>query len=527
MQEREQEPEVLVTWDDRVGRIALFSLLVSFLLHVAPLGVAFLAFDLHVNTDLDVEWLQQFDTLEGVGSSGGRFVHISEVPPPVAKTPEPPPEPEPPAPEPPREDTAPEEPVKISQKSKPKAKKPPSNATVPTRDTPRSELAANTANPFEAQELPGLQRSGPADLPQMEGYGPGNAIFSALLRLDRVRDTPLEEPVRRILRVVPDYRIALENTGIDPVRDLDTMFMASAMPQYVQHTFLAVRHGLSSQELKASLDYRYTTPMAWSEYRGYDWRPLVPSSSKYQDPRRVLLARPGLAVLTRAEWFEELTNELPEDSELRAGSQAKVSMLDGLEQIERAAPDGTLLLMSAHGAVVILPGVGRLKFEASRVAIRDAAAPKVEIDITFPTKEDARKFASACPNLRDQMIASVPLLVRGTAHNILDRVTCEASDRFVAIRAAYLQNEVVSLLNLGVTFVPRPPALNQLPVAPPPRERPRIASTAGVSDAGSAEDAAQVLDAGPTEPAAVVPSEDVNSDEDETIEEAADGGTRL
>src|SRR5690606_29132133 len=130
-------------------------------------------------------------------------------------------------------------------------------------------------NPFENKELPGMRVQGPSNLPDLRGYGPGNAVFTALLRTDRLRGTRFEPSVRRMIQMVPDYRIALDNTSIDPISDLDSMFMASARPQYIQHTFLAVRHQLSEAEMQERLARRFEAELGWTRFRSFPVRDLI------------------------------------------------------------------------------------------------------------------------------------------------------------------------------------------------------------------------------------------------------------
>ncbi|MEZ4460735.1 MAG: hypothetical protein R3E66_13600 [bacterium] len=198
----------------------------------------------------------------------------------------------------------------------------------------------------------------------------------------------------------------------------------------------------------------------------------MPSNSRYQDPAPFLLAKPGLAILARPEWLPQLTNELPADSELRAGSQANVSMLDGLEQIEKAAPENTLLLMSGNGAMAILPGIGKIRFVTGKVAILNPEAPQVRIDLQLTSGADAQKFVAACPDMKKQLISGVPFLARGMVGNLVNRVRCEATDNYVNIAADYTRDEVVNILGYALAFVPRPAALSQLPV-PPPKPAPK------------------------------------------------------
>lgn len=499
------------------GRIFAASVFLSLLLHASVLVVAFLGFEVGGDFDADIEWMQSFESLEAIGhGADDRWAQLDDLdeqledePEEVEEPEEPEPEAEPeqpePEPEPEPERTEAEPDAEIAQ-ADPDAPEPQEREPVePTRE--------KTA--FDG-ELPGIDRSGPNKLPSMESYGPGNAIFSALLRLDRLRGTPFEESVRRVLEVVPDYRIALEGTTIDPVQDLDSLFMASAAPQYLQQTFLAVRHRLDEDTMRSRLDRRFGSPMQWTTYRGVQVRDLVPPDARYSDPRRIVLARDGLAIVAREEWLEQLTDPVPHDSELLKGvakDKRRGTLIDGLEQIERVAErDDTLLLMSAQGAMVILPGIGRVRFETGKVSIRDASAPTLEIDMKLGDAKSASRFAESCPNLKARMIKGVPFLARGLVRNLVDRLTCTADDNYVSVYGRYRVEELQQVLSFAVGFIPRPAALQGLPA--PPAPPPESVSDSWRPDAGAASES-EAPDAGSSDPSRapdVSPSAEASED---------------
>lgn len=495
--EESSQPGVLLTRDAaHRGKIFVFSVLASATVHATVLLLAFFAFEHSTDYDADIEWLRSFDRLEAIGhgGAGDRWASAEDLEKLEQKPKEEEAEPEEPQePEEPEETEEPEEPEKPDKPEEPQETKPEAPAaavkTAEKRELKKREKK-EPKNAFEGKELPGLDRSGPNSLPAMEGYGPGNAIFSAILRLDRLRGTPFEEPTRRVLEVVPDYRIALEGTGIDPVKDLDSLFMASAAPQYLQQTFLAVRHNLSTDAMKEKLDRRFESEIKWSKYREIPIRELVPADSRYQDPRKIILARQGLAIMTRPEWLEQLVSEIPEESEMMKGvpeEQRAGTMLDGLEQIERVAEDNdTILLMSAHGAMVILPGVGKIRFDSGKVSIRNIDAPTLDIDMRLRTAEMAKRFADSCPNLKERVIRGVPFLARGMVSNLVNRLQCKASDKFVSIHAVYKPKELEQVLNLAVAFIPRPAALQGLPPAPLPARPGPDAGSGESTDMGEA-----------------------------------------
>lgn len=505
MDMNDEQPQALRTAHTPTGRVMLVSWVLSLLAHVGVLSVAFLS--PQTDADFDVEWLQNFENMERIGH--GEFRQIEITAPRDVEEPEP--EPEVAEPEPVVEESEPEveEPEPKVEEPKPVKKTEPrpsselaAKTTEPKEPKPKPKPKKEEANPFEGESLPGTRIEGPSNLPDLKGYGPGNAVFTALLRTDRLRQTRYEPAVRKILELVPDYRIVLENTNIDPISDLDSMFMASSRPQYIQYTFLAVRHRLENEELQKRLARRYEATMEWENHKSFPVRDLIPENPHYEDPRKILL-RPGMAVMTRPEWLGQLTNPLPSESELRAGSNADVSLLDGLFQIEKAAPNDTLLLISAAGAGLNIPGIGPVKVQSARVAVSNIENPLLTIDVQFDDDAVAARFAKSCPNIRSQIVSQLPLLARGTASGFLSKLGCVAEGAYVTIKGQYTAPELEQLLGFAMLAVPQPMVLAKLPKPPPPPPPPALpAEVPGIQeDAGPGvqEGADPQIDAGKVE----------------------------
>lgn len=504
--------------------ILFWSIALSLALH--GLGAApFLIWEFAPNgQSFDTEWVQQFDDLEGIGhgANQGRWANLDDLPAPQDDAPDEPevktePEPEPkkepePKPEPkkepepePKKEPEPKADAKPEPKKEPEPKKKPAPKTdsatkAPTKtaandSTPTQKASANRG-PFRPDKpLPGLDRAGPSNIPNLKNYGPGNARVTALVRLDRVRGTLYEEGVRQIMQAVPDFRILAHSTGFDPIDDIDSFFMASAKPQYIQHTFLAVRHHKSQQEIKDVLDRRFRDPVPWEKKGEYAVRRLVPADSKYWDPRKIMLARPGLTIVGKDKWLNNIAENLPKDSPLRAepssaGQDAaapQATLLDGLAQIERAAQgDDTMVMMSAQGLVYIIPGLGRMKFEGVRLKVTNPKSPTVDVDLKFTGPDKAKKFAQSCPALRARLkkamgltggFASFATNAMGLG-DVVDKLKCRADEDYVNIHAVYTAQQVKTLANFAAPWIPRPQALNELP-PPPPRPKPAAAPDAG------------------------------------------------
>lgn len=494
------------------ARAIAWAMFASFALHMSPL-LTLLNLDIQAHApDIDTEWFGDFEELQAVGhGSNQRWAQIRapepkppEEPPPKEKQEEPPPEEikEPKEVEPPekkKQAEPPEKPKKKPSKKKPakkkpkKKKKPPKelaakktapkkaapdkNEKPPTKKTPSEKSEDknkdNETNSVVSQGPPGLDRRGPSDLPAFDNYAPGNARMSVLLRLDRLRGTPYEAPTGRLLDSVPDFRILLEDTDIDPMKDFDAIFSATADPRYIQESFMVVRHSLGEQGMKDVLGQRYARPPEWKTYRGYPIRDMVPDDIAYKDTRKVLLASQKVALVTRKEWLGTLTKDQPEDSALRPERSSeeelpKFTMLAGLEQIEEAAAEDTIAMVSVRGLYFMVPGYGRLpRFEAARLAIVGVKKPTLTIDIQFKDKAKAEKFAKDCPRIKSKLVNSIPGARFMKLDAYVTKLKCEPSEQYVTVSGQYTQAELLRALQLAAPFMPRPPALADLPASPP------------------------------------------------------------
>lgn len=322
-----------------------------------------------------------------------------------------------------------------------------------------------------AEGLPGVERSGPSNLPDMRNYGPGNARVTALFRTDRMRDTPLAPHVSDLLQAVPDYRIALEGTDLDPVEDLDSIFMASSNPEYLHNTFLAARHGFEHDEMRTILDRRFGNAIEWEVDGDRPVRRMVPDSARYSDPRRLMLAAPGLMIMGQPHWFEELIGPVDENSDLgrelaeAQGELSAFTLLEGLKQIEDIAEnDDTLVLFSAYGVTFKdAPIINQIPpIQGIRLAVNDIDAPSLAIDLHMRSERGARDMERNCPNLRNQARMVAGLF--GFA-SLVQPLRCRRDGEYVIIEGEYTQEDLVQILERAPAMVEaiEPRALRHLP----------------------------------------------------------------
>lgn len=501
----------------RGSPLLLWTMLASLLIHMTPM-LTLISMDLRLDTKADFKWFGQMSDLQHLGHGADRWAKIQTLPQPKEK----PPEKKPTKIEKAKlndlpktelankkEDPKPVEKLKKKPKKTPKkkpkkkivkkapkkpkkvitsiAKKTPApKKTKPTKDNKNN----NTQTAQKTPALPGLQNAGPSNLPNFKNYAPGNARMMALVRLRKVRNTPLEQSIKTLLRAVPDYRILLEGQkNFDPVKKLDAIFMASANPRHLQKTFLAIRHRMPKQEVKQTLGARFETAPEWGNYRGYPIRPLVPKTSAYKDPRRLMLATSRLALVTRPEWLKQLTAKPTPDpnlSEEDAAAQA-LPMIKGLSRIEKAATSSNnIVLISAQGLKFYFPGYGTLPdFQTVRLAVDNVQRPKVTIDLQFADKRQAQHFTQSCPKLKKGLINAIPGASFLGLDTYVNKLSCKHTETYVTVTGTYTQKEVLRAISLITPFIPRPPALEKMPKPPTQPEKPEKPDTPETPDAKS------------------------------------------
>ena len=459
-------------------------------------------------TGFSADWEGTFGDLSGVGQGGdsGRWAKLDAAPPKPKeaekpRSPEKEEKPEETAEKPPEPEKKPEKKPEKPKKKKKKAvaKKPekkPKNAVEDektpkkkpvevakvekTEETGGDEAAAEAttppAEPRDPNDLAGLRREGPTGLPDMRAYAPGNARMTALFRLDRLRGTSLDKPIARTLGAVPDFHILMHSTGVVPLRDIDSVFASSADPRYIQETFWALRHHVDNTILKRALGRRYAQPIPWTTYKGMPMRDIVPDGISYRDPRKVVLAEEGLALVTKPNWLPRLTRKLSDESALRhpGDPDAPTTMLDGLARIERAAEDSDAFAMiSFNRRSFTIPGHGNVRLKTLRASLSDPSKPRLDADLEFYDAASAAKLARSCPTITKDLSRSFLVMPLGLSAHV-SRLSCshEPSSNFVNVTATYTPAEIIKILGVVQTFSPEPLAVDALPAVPQKKSAP-------------------------------------------------------
>lgn len=116
-------------------------------------------------------------------------------------------------------------PVELGLIDAPSAPPPPAELPPGAVSATAAHVEAESAAPAEPARKP----PSPAPGPQMplSSYGPAGAQIALRLHVARLRQTALSAEVRALLAAIPDWQAVLGGSDLDPMRDLERLYLAS------------------------------------------------------------------------------------------------------------------------------------------------------------------------------------------------------------------------------------------------------------------------------------------------------------
>jgi hypothetical protein len=358
---------------------------------------------------------------------------------------------------------------------KPKPKpRPPAESVVPAVSSTHATHAGQ-AGPRRAPAVTSVR-----------AYAPAGSRVVALVRLDRLRGTPYAPAVDNLLRLLPDRRDLLEGTELDLYRDVDALLVATPNPLDAFVTLLVVRHRLSDSQLRAALEKgaRAThRKLLWHTERGRPFaerRSMEPgaapgSAARRHDERLILLAAPGLAVVTPPS-YRKLILQSPRGAAAAHGSDpmAPSSAADGdgdggwasligrIDAEDSILPADAVAMLSASGifpsAAGSAKGITVMGVELAAPAGLTAVIgiephPFANLDLSFDTTDAAHRWAEAWPRLRQQLLGNPLVVLTGFAH-ILSGMTVSETSSAVRVHVETTMDETIRILTFLTAEIP-------------------------------------------------------------------------
>jgi hypothetical protein len=368
---------------------------------------------------------------------------------------------EPPAPTevaPPIAPATPAEPAAPQETPKPKAKGP--DAGKPEPDAGTADAAADDEKPDAGKPVAKTEPEPPAT-PALAAFAPKGSQINIRLDVAQIRASPLSEDARLLLADSPDFRAVIEGSGIDAIRDLDRLYLAS--PDLRRANVVMAGQHTAQPELPkravAALANVAGKPAPWKVKNGVN---TAPWRNRDETERVVALLSGEQFVISPAKDLGRVlaiartfsTRDKPLDA---AGKTALLALPEGVAAVltvfdARRFARGNLRGVPTHLEVVgkILPDGGVAVAIRGELETEDAA-------------DDAVEYWS---KLRERF-ASHPLVALIGMRTPLIAASIKRENNELRIEGTLTQQQARTLLGFARSTI-APPPVPPMPDKPPP-----------------------------------------------------------
>jgi len=361
----------------------------------------------------------------------------------------------PPAPVAPAEPAAPKEAPVPKPKPKPKG---------PDAGTPEPDAAVADAGPEDAgkpEPVAKAKPDKPPATPALAAFAPKGSQINIRLDVALIRASPLSEDARLLLADAPDFRAVIEGSGIDAVRDLDRLYLAS--PDLRRANVVIAGQHTAQPELPkravAALATAASRPAAWKTRAGVN---VAPWHNRDDTERVVALLTGEQFVIAPA---KDLTRVLAVARTLSDGKKP----LDGAGKTALLAlPEGVAAVLTVYDARRFargnLRGVPTHLEVTARIQSDGGVAVSIRGELeTEDAADDAIQYWS---KLRERFAAH-PLVALVGMRSPLIGATIERENREIHVEGALTQQQARTLLGFVRSTI-APPPVPPMPATPPP-----------------------------------------------------------
>jgi hypothetical protein len=326
---------------------------------------------------------------------------------------------------------------------------------------PRPELpdagAPDTASAAQSDAAP--VASGP---PLLSAYAPEGSQIALRLHMGRVRDSELAPEVRRLFEALVDFRMILEGSGLDPLRDLERLYIAT--PDLRRANLVIAGQYLGDPELpeRAVASLAAARGQAASFRREGSIR-VAPWLNLDATPRVVALIAPHQFAITRD---EDLPRVLQVARALAARRAREGVRRDPAEAL-LALDEGETLALSVEGARAFARGNLRGVPERLEAKLRSQADGTIEVRVQgfYEDEAAARSAAEYWQRVRDRYAANLLVAAIGLRAPLAETSITAEADRIELRSVATVQHARVVLGFISNALAP-PPAPPDPPVEP-------------------------------------------------------------
>jgi hypothetical protein len=182
---------------------------------------------------------------------------------------------------------------------KPKRVKPPARKRPEPGDAGTADAASPGSTDAGGPRDAGIL-SGDAGRPLLAAYAPAGAQLALRLHIARIRESSLAQDVSQLLQALPDWQVVTDGSGLDPLRDLERLYLAS--PDLQRASVVVAGQYAGDEEVPrravASLAKARGITAAWRKHANV---PVAPWANADETARVIALIGPQQFAITRPE----------------------------------------------------------------------------------------------------------------------------------------------------------------------------------------------------------------------------------
>jgi hypothetical protein len=348
--------------------------------------------------------------------------------------------------------SAPAEPPTPTPKPKPKP-----DAGTPEPDAAVADAGTTAdAGPAEPKE----PAHKPATAPALAAFAPKGSQINIRLDVEKIRASPLSEDVRLLLIDAPDFRAVVEGSGIDAIRDLDRLYLASPDLRRA-NVVIAGQHARVPelpQRAVAALATAQGKPARWKARGGVNVAPW----RNHDDTERVV------ALLASDQFVIAPANDLPRVLAVaRSMDGAGKALDDHGKSALLALPEGVAAVLTVYDARRFARGNLRGVPTHLEVVTRIQADGGVAVSIRgeLETEQAADDAVQYWTRTRERF-ASHPLVALIGMRSPLVSAKIEREGRDIRIEGTFSQQQARTLLGFARSTI-APPPVPPMPASPP------------------------------------------------------------
>lgn len=372
--------------------------------------------------------------------------------------------PPPPTPATPAEPATPEE----APKPKPTPKGPDAGRPEPdagTADAAAEDDKPDAGKPVAQAEPPKPEIEPKPTTPALGAFAPKGSQINIRLDVAQIRSSPLSEDARLLLADSPDFRAVIDGSGIDAVRDLDRLYLAS--PDLRRANVVIAGQHTAQPELPqravASLANIAGKPAPWKVKNGVH---TAPWRNRDETERVVALLTREQFVISPA---KDLGRVLAIARAFTEKDEAKAKRLDDAGRTALLAlPEGVAAVLTVYDARRFARG--NLRGVPTHLEVVGKILPDGGVSVAIrgelENEEAADDAVEYWTKLRDRF-ASHPLVALIGMRTPLIAASIEREGNELRIEGALTQQQARTLLGFARSTL-APPPVPPMPDKPPP-----------------------------------------------------------